>query len=181
MFWILEADAKIYLVFMVFFFFGCVESLLLRAGFSLVAASWGYSSLRCSGFSLQWLLLLQSMGSRRAGFSSCGTRALECRLSSCGAWAQLFHGTWDFPGAGLEPVFLALAGGFLTSAPPGDHVLIKLQGNKISVLFFLWLVDGTCSLCVCFPISLSSSHLPLYLCLLCPKKIPHIFLCLGEK
>ena len=43
-------------------------------GLSLVAASGGYSSLQCAGFSLWWLLLLQSMGCRRAGFSSCGTR-----------------------------------------------------------------------------------------------------------
>ena len=42
---------------------------------SLVVASGSYSSLQCAGFSLQWLLLLQSMGSRHAGFSSCGTRA----------------------------------------------------------------------------------------------------------
>ena len=54
---------------------------------SLVAVSRGYSSLRCAGFSLQWLLLLQSTGSRHAGFSSCDSRALECRLSSCGARA----------------------------------------------------------------------------------------------
>ena len=32
-------------------------------GLSLFAMSWGYSSLRCAGF-LQWLLLLQSTGSR---------------------------------------------------------------------------------------------------------------------
>ena len=44
-------------------------------GLSLVAASRGYSSLRCAGFSLRWLLLLQSTGSRPAGFSSCGTWA----------------------------------------------------------------------------------------------------------
>ena len=44
-------------------------------GLSLVAVSGGYSSLRCTGFSLRWLLLLRSTGSRRAGFSSCGTRA----------------------------------------------------------------------------------------------------------
>ena len=56
-------------------------------GLSLVVASRGYSSLWCVGFSLQWLLLLQSMGSRCTGFSSCGSWALECRLSSCGAWA----------------------------------------------------------------------------------------------
>ena len=54
---------------------------------SLVAASGGYSSLQCAGFSLQWLLLLQSTGSRHTGFSSCSSQALECRLSSCGARA----------------------------------------------------------------------------------------------
>ena len=36
-------------------------------GLSLAAASGGYSSLWFSSFSLQWLLLLQSSGSRRAG------------------------------------------------------------------------------------------------------------------
>ena len=41
-------------------------------GLSLVAASGSYSSLRCAGFSLQWLLLLQITGSRHEGFSSCG-------------------------------------------------------------------------------------------------------------
>ena len=44
-------------------------------GLSLVAASRGYSSLWCVGFSLRWLLLLRSTGSRRAGFNSCGTWA----------------------------------------------------------------------------------------------------------
>ena len=56
-------------------------------GLSLVVASGGYSSLWCVGFSLWWLLLLQSTGSRHAGFSSCGSWAVECRLSSCGAGA----------------------------------------------------------------------------------------------
>ena len=42
---------------------------------SLFAASGGYSSLWCVGFSLRWLLLLRSTGSRHAGFSSCGTQA----------------------------------------------------------------------------------------------------------
>ena len=55
-------------------------------GLSLLAASSGYSLLWCAGFSLRWLLL-QSTGSRRAGFSSSGSRALERRLCSCGAWA----------------------------------------------------------------------------------------------
>ena len=56
-------------------------------GLSLVAASGGYSLLWCAGVSLRWLLLLQSTGSRCVGFSSCGSQALECRLSSCGARA----------------------------------------------------------------------------------------------
>ena len=63
---------KIYL-----FIYGCIGSSLL-SGLSLVAASGGYSSLRCAGFSLWWLLLLQS-----TGFSSCGTQAsvvVACRL-----------------------------------------------------------------------------------------------------
>ena len=72
-----------------FFFFGCVGSSLLRIGLSLVAASRGYSSMWCTGFSLWWLLLLQSTGSRRVRFSSCGSRALQRRLGSCGSRAGL--------------------------------------------------------------------------------------------
>ena len=96
-------------------------------GLSLVAASGGYSLLWCAGFSLQWLLLLRSMGSRCTGFSSCGTRALERRLSSCGARAWLFRGMWDPPGPGLEPVSPALAGGFLTIAPPGRSLAFGIS------------------------------------------------------
>ena len=35
----------------------------------------------CTGFSLWWLLLLRSMGSRRTGFSSCGIRAQQLWLA----------------------------------------------------------------------------------------------------
>ena len=95
-------------------------------GLSLVVTSRGYSSLQCMGFSLRWLLLLRSTGSRPAGFSSCGLRAPERRLSSCGLVAPQ-HGMWDLPRPGLEPVSPALAGGFLTTVPPGKsrHYLIK--------------------------------------------------------
>ena len=44
-------------------------------GLSLVSVSGRYSSLRCTGFSLCWLLLLWSMDSKCTGFSSCGTQA----------------------------------------------------------------------------------------------------------
>ena len=94
---------------------------------SQVVASGGYSLLRCTGFSLRWLLLLRSMGSRRAGFSSCGTRALEHRLSCCGARAQLLHNMWDLPGPGIKPVSPALAGRFLSTAPPGKSRDGKFQ------------------------------------------------------
>ena len=79
----------------------------------------GYSLLRFACFSLQWLLLLQSMGSRPAGFSSCGTRAPELRLSSCGTQTSLFCGMCDLPGPGLGPMSLAFAGSLLTTVPPG--------------------------------------------------------------
>ena len=54
---------------------------------SVVAVSSGYSSLRCKDVSLWWLLLLWSTSSRHGGFSSCGSQALEHRLSSCGTRA----------------------------------------------------------------------------------------------
>ena len=84
------------------YFWGLCWVFVAARRLSLVAASRGYSLLRCSGFLLQWFLLLRSVGSRRAGFSSCGTwasavvarglsscglQALERRLSSCGTRA----------------------------------------------------------------------------------------------
>ena len=44
-------------------------------GLSVISGSVGYSLLGCSGFSLQWLLVLESTGSR------------ACRLSSFATWA----------------------------------------------------------------------------------------------
>ncbi|KAJ8785852.1 hypothetical protein J1605_006812 [Eschrichtius robustus] len=72
----------------------------------------GYCSLRCTGFSLRWFLLLWSTGSRHH-------RLQTRRLSNCGSWAQLLRGMWDLPRPGLEPVSPALAGRFSTTAPPG--------------------------------------------------------------
>ena len=50
-----------------FFFFLAALGLRCCARAFSGCASGGYSSLRCAGFSLRWLLLLQSTGSRRAG------------------------------------------------------------------------------------------------------------------
>ena len=71
-----------------------------------------------------------AQASRCGGFSCCGARALGAwasvvvarGLSSCGARASLLRGMWDLPGPGLEPVSPALAGGFLTTVPPGKSL-----------------------------------------------------------
>ena len=62
-------------LFIIFIYFWLHWVFVAARGFSLVAASGGYSLLWCSGFSSQWILLLRSTGSRRIGFRSCGTRA----------------------------------------------------------------------------------------------------------
>ena len=56
-----------YSLFYLFFIFGCFWVFVAARGLSLVAVSGGYSSLRCTGFSLRWLLLLRSIGSRDVG------------------------------------------------------------------------------------------------------------------
>ena len=81
-------------------------------GLPPVAVSGGYSSLRCTGFSLRWPLPLRSTGSRPVG------------LSSCGARAQLLCGMWDLPRLGLEPMFPALAGGLPNTAPPRKPLIV---------------------------------------------------------
>ena len=53
------------------------------------------------------------------GAPALGAWALERRLSSCGAQAQLLCSMWDLPEPGLEPVSPALADGCLTTVPPG--------------------------------------------------------------
>ena len=78
------------LIYLIYLFFWLCWVFVAAHGLSLVAASRGYSSLWCMGFSLQWLLLLRSTDSRCMGFSSCGMWApvvVARGLSSCGSWA----------------------------------------------------------------------------------------------
>ena len=83
--------------------FDCFGS-LLRHGLSLIAASRGYSSLRCAGFSLWWLLFLKSTGSRHTNFSSCGTQGHCLWLAVSRAQAQmLLWGMWNLPRPGSNP------------------------------------------------------------------------------
>ena len=108
----------------------------------------GAQASHCRGFSC---CAAQALGARASvvvarGLISCGLPALECRLSSCGARAQLLLGMWDLPGPGLEPMFPALAGRFLTTAPPGKspHFLDNNDSTLLRTLscacvqFILW-------------------------------------------
>ena len=83
----------------------------------------------CGGFSCcgaQALGTWASVVSAR-GLSSCGSQALEHRLSSCGAWAYLLRCMWDLPQPGIEPVSPALAGRFSITAPPGKpNIFLQL-------------------------------------------------------
>ena len=64
---------------------------------SLVAVSGSYSLLWCVCFSLRWLLLLWSMGSRHAGFSSCDPQAQQLWLVGSRVQAQLLSCTGLVP------------------------------------------------------------------------------------
>ena len=75
-------------------------------GFSLVAASGAPLWLCCTGFTLQLLLLLLSVGSRSTGFSSCPLWALEHRLNNCGARVSLLLSMWDLSRLGSKPCLL---------------------------------------------------------------------------
>ena len=74
------------------FYFWLCWVFITACSLSLLAASRGYSSLRCTGFSLRWLLLWWSTGSRHVGFGSCGACAQQLWLAGSRAQAQqLWH------------------------------------------------------------------------------------------
>ena len=76
-----------------FFYYLFLKIYLFLAVLGLRCCAWAFSSCGV-------------LASHCAGFSCCGARALEHRLSSCGAQAQLLCGMWDPPGPGLEPCSL---------------------------------------------------------------------------
>ena len=78
-------------IYLFIFIYGCVGSSFLCEGFSLVVASGGHSSSRCTGLSLLRPLLLRSTGSRRAG-SVIADHGPSCS-AACGI----------FPDQGLNP------------------------------------------------------------------------------
>ena len=96
---------KINLFILFIYYFWLHQVFVSACGLSLVAASGGYSQLWCMGFSLQWLLLLRSTGSRHVGFSSCGLRApvvVVCGLQSAGS-VVVAHGLSCSAACGIFP------------------------------------------------------------------------------
>ena len=95
----------------------------------------GYSSLWCTGFSLQWLSCCkaQALGMQASvvvahGFIGCGSQALEHRLKSCDAWTYLLCIMCDRPRPEIKPESPALTCRFLSTTPPAR----PLESVKVS-------------------------------------------------
>ena len=87
----------------------------LGPGWVFTAAR-AFLELRCTGFP-HCSGFPGCRGPGLAGFRSCGSRAFEHRLSSCGARASLLPSTWGPPGPGTKLTSPAVAGGFVTTEP----------------------------------------------------------------
>ena len=81
---------------------------------------WRRLLMGCAGFPSWWRVLLWSVASGRAGFSSCSTRT-----SSCTTRAWLLCGLGSLSGPGIEPMSPALVGGFLSTVPPGQSLQLQ--------------------------------------------------------
>ena len=97
---------------------------------SLIAASGGYSSLRCSGFPLWRLLSLWSMGSRHTGFSSCGSQALVGSLYS------VVLGLAAPRHVESSQTRVLSTSGFLSIAPPGKSLFLIFSRNLHTILHY---------------------------------------------
>ena len=112
----------------------CLAALGLRCflcRLSLVAVSRGYSPLQYVGFSLQWFLLLWSMGFRQVG-----SVVVAHELRGCGAQALLLRGMWDLPGPRIEPMSLVLVKvkvtqSFLILCDPMDYTVRGILQARI--------------------------------------------------
>ena len=106
------------------YLFLAVPGLRCRMGFSPVVASGSDPLLVLRRLVTAAASPVAENGLQSAVFSSCGTwdqqlqlQALERRLNSCGAWAQLFPSMWYLLGSRIKPVSPALAGRFFTTEP----------------------------------------------------------------
>ena len=66
----------------------------------LCCCVWTFLQSRCTGFSLWWLLVLWSTGSRRGAFSDCSVQAQQLQLPSSRGQAPLVMHEFSCPAAG---------------------------------------------------------------------------------
>ena len=110
-----------------YFFFNFIYLFLLFAVLGLSCCSLAFSSLASRGYSLVavhgLLIAVASLAAEHRfqglDFSSCGSQALEHRLSSCGARDQLLSACGIFLDQGWNLLSLALVGRFFTTEPLG--------------------------------------------------------------
>ena len=141
---VIVLDIESYTIFFNVLISGCPGSLLLCAGFFQLSRAGTTLQLQCSGFSLRWLLLLQSTGSRAQGFSC---------PEACGIF-------WTRD----QTVSPALAGRFLTIGPPGTSPPLQiLKIYSLPLIFHQFVYHIHCLHFRCFHVqcSLSFMGLPL--------------------
>ena len=124
--YVVYVDFFFFSILFTWFIFGCAGSLLLhqslsRCGEGRLLFVAGHRLLIAAAFSLQ----SRALGVRASVVVECRLRSLWCTDSGapevCG----------NLPGPGIEPASPALAGGFLTTGPPGEssfkHVYIHFK------------------------------------------------------
>ena len=100
---------------------GILQAFSTACGLPLIAENGGHPLLAGGGCPCrEGLPLLRSTGWRHMGFSSCGS------------WAELLRGMWRLPGAGIEHMSPALAGGFLTTGATGKTPQVTINYNLLS-------------------------------------------------
>ena len=98
------------------------------------AVSRGYSPAIGSGFSLRWLLLLQSMVSRSCGLSGCGSQAAVCGifpgqgLNSCPLHFRWILHHWTLRGSSVQSLCMS----YLTS-----YLILPKEVNTVLGLILL--------------------------------------------
>ena len=88
-----QGSPNIMFVFLLFINFWLDWGFVAALGLSLLAEVGATLCCGTQAFSLWWLLLSQSIGSRHAGFRSWGTQAQQLELSGSRAWVQWLGNT----------------------------------------------------------------------------------------
>ena len=113
-----------------FSYLDCTWSLFLCPYFLSLQQTWITLQLRCTGFSLKWLLIEVASLVAEPGLQTLG-------LSSCSAWAQVPSRMWNLLRPGIKPMSLALAGRILTTSPPGkseEHILKQASTKQSNMV-----------------------------------------------